>query len=173
MRRLEEDEVVRRVPRHVEAVERQRADRQQRAVVERDARVDRTGGMRGHRRPGQSHGLGIALRVVGVSVGVDDVRYRESLRRGPLGQHRRRVRGIDQDGGPSVAVAEEVAEVPVAAGADLFKNKLHDRIFYDPRGCAGPTPGHAAAQRRLRVGARTKIGPRGAWGGSTQQEREA
>ena len=136
MRRFVESQMVGGVAGYVQAFESQGADLQARAVVQVDVRVDGAGGMRSHGGAGQTHRFGVSLGVVGMPVRVDDVGHREPLRGGSLGHHARRIGWVDQDGGLRIAVAEHVAEVPVAAGSDLFKHKLHECIFYALRGRA-------------------------------------
>ena len=113
----------------MQALEGERADRQPVAVTERHGRVHRAGRMRCDGGAGQADRLGVPLRVVGVPVGVDDVRDRQPLRAGALDQHRGRVGRIDQDALLRLPVAQQVAEVPVAADAHLLEHQLHARIM--------------------------------------------
>jgi hypothetical protein len=82
--------------------------------------------MRRHRRPGQRDRLIVAVDVVGVTMGVDDVRDREVLFAGAIHQHFRRVRRVDQHRMPGLTIAQQVAEVAIAARAYLFEHELHD-----------------------------------------------
>ena len=63
---------------------------------------------------------------------IDDVRDRQPLVLAALDERFGRVRRVDQHALPGVPVAEQVAEVPVAAGADLFEDELHVRGFFPP-----------------------------------------
>ena len=63
--------------------------------------------------------------MIRVAVCVDDVGDRQSLVAGALDERFGRVRRVDQHALSGVPVAEQVAEVPVAAGTDLFEDELH------------------------------------------------
>src|SRR5688500_10653869 len=79
--------------------------------------------MSGKWRAGQPGRALIAVGVVGMAVGVDDVEDGEPLFARTLDERVRRIGGIDQDGLPRGPVAEEVAEVAVAAGPYLFEHQ--------------------------------------------------
>jgi hypothetical protein len=70
----------------------------------------------------------IAVHVIRVTVRIDHVLYDESLLGGPGDEGLGRVRGVDEHGALRRAIAEEIAEVAIAAGADLFEDKLHPAI---------------------------------------------
>ena len=70
----------------------------------------------------------VAVGVIGMTVRVDHVRHHQTLF-GRAGNERLwRVRGIDQDRASGGAIAEEIPEVPIAAGADLFEDQLHGAL---------------------------------------------
>jgi hypothetical protein len=83
----------------------------------------------GHRGRRQLRGLGVSVRVIRVPVRVDHVRDAQPLIAGALDEPFGRVRRVDQHAPPGVAVAEQVAEVPVAASTDLFEDELHVRVL--------------------------------------------
>src|SRR5262249_47108647 len=60
---------------------------------------------------------------------VDDVRDRQPLVGSALDECVRRVRRVDQHALSSLAVAEKVPEVPVAASTKLFEDELHAVTF--------------------------------------------
>ena len=70
----------------------------------------------------------VAVHVIGMTVGVDHVRHDQPLFGRPGHECVRRVPGIDQKGALRIAIAEEITEVPIAAGTDLFEDKLHAPI---------------------------------------------
>ena len=72
----------------------------------------------------------VAVRMIRMAVSINDVRDGERLRPGPFDEDLGRVRGIDEHRGPCFAVAEQVAEVAVAAGPNLFEDESHARDSY-------------------------------------------
>ena len=66
--------------------------------------------------------------MIRVPVCVDDMRDRQPLVPGTLDERFGRVRRVDQHALLGVPVAEQVAEVPVAAGSDLFEDELRVRV---------------------------------------------
>ena len=79
----------------------------------------------------ERHDLGIrelqhAAEVVGMPVRVDDVRHLKPLIAGSLDADIGRIRRVDEDRAARSTIAEEVGEVPVAPGAYLFEDELHD-----------------------------------------------
>jgi hypothetical protein len=75
-----------------------------------------------------NQGQGTGLNAT-VPVCVDHMRDRQPLAPGTLDEYFGRVRRVDQNALSGVPVAEHVAEVPVAAGTDLFEDKLHIRAL--------------------------------------------
>ena len=78
--------------------------------------------MRRDRRPGQLDRRGVPLRVVRMPVGVDDMGDGQPLVGGALDEHARRVRRVDQDPLPRLTIADQIPEVAVAAGPNLFED---------------------------------------------------
>ena len=72
----------------------------------------------------------VAVRMIRMAVGIDDVSDRERLRASPFDEDLRRIRRIDQHPGSGFAVTEQVAEVAIAAGSDLFEDESHLRLLY-------------------------------------------
>ncbi len=72
----------------------------------------------------------VAVRMIRMAVRIDDVSDRERLRAGTLDEDLRRIRGIDQHPGLRVAVSEQIAEVAIAADANLFEDESHLRLLY-------------------------------------------
>ena len=73
----------------------------------------------------QGDRLIIAVDVVRVPVGVDNVRHAEVLLPRALHQHLWGVRRVDQDRDLRLPVAEQVAKVAIASCADLFEDERH------------------------------------------------
>jgi hypothetical protein len=95
--------------------------------------LDRSVGAAGGAPVGQKRstrqltGPGVAVRVVGVAVGVDDQLHLETLGARsidePVGVEGR----IHQGRGPGAPIADEVAQVAIAARAVLFEDEVHAR----------------------------------------------
>jgi hypothetical protein len=81
--------------------------------------------VRGDHRAGHLHGVLVTVGVIGMAMRVDHVRHGQALVRCAGDEHVWRVRRIDQDSAPGGAIPEEIPKVPIAAGADLFEDKLH------------------------------------------------
>src|SRR5258706_13409780 len=112
--------------RYVEELEPEAADFQLLLIAQANIRTDQQRVREcSHPRCGELHGLGVTVRVIRVAVGVDDVRHRQLLIPASLDEHVRRVRWVDQYGVLGVPVPEYVAQVAVAAGADLFEDEPH------------------------------------------------
>ena len=76
---------------------------------------------RNRRGAGEAERLDVAPGVVRVAVGVDNMGHRERLRLRSFDQRHGLWRGVNEDSHPCVTIAQEIAEVAVAAGPDLFK----------------------------------------------------
>jgi hypothetical protein len=117
--------VIHRVAGRVEETEVERANRDRVAVVQPQIHMRRNIRVRRDRRLGQRHRLLVAVDVIRVPVGVDDVRDLHPLLARTLHERLGGVRRIDHDRLLRLPIAQQVAEIPVAAGPDLFEHQLH------------------------------------------------
>jgi hypothetical protein len=107
----------------VKALQPQRANTDVVPVAKREIRIEKWMGC----DPGlcHVHGPQVSIRVVGMAVRADHVRYSEPLLRCTAHELLGRIGRIDENSAPGGAISEQVPEVPVTTGADLFEYQLH------------------------------------------------
>src|SRR5215208_857042 len=105
--------MVRAVTWHVMDSEAQFANAQRGSILEANGRLHH--GVGGESSACQRQCPLVAVRMIRMAVRVDDVSHCERLGPGPLDEGLWRVRGIDEHRSPCFAIAEQVAEVAVAA----------------------------------------------------------
>ena len=125
MSRFEDRHVIRRVSRDMEKLQAERPDLQLITVCERHVWLRRRIRVRSDACAGRLFYRRITVDVILVSMSVEDVRNRQSLVAAALDKGLGRVRRVDDDPFSGSAIAKQVAEVPVAARANLFENQPH------------------------------------------------
>jgi hypothetical protein len=113
--------VVVAVARDVMSGQPQSPDGHRLTLVQRDGRAQR--GVRGQEGAGLLERPFVAVGVIGVTVGIDDVGNRQTLCVRALDEYLWGVRGINEHALTRVAVAKHVTEVAITAGANLLEDE--------------------------------------------------
>jgi hypothetical protein len=109
----------------MKTLQAERADGQLLSIGNRNVSAQWTPRMGGHARAGQFHHRGISVRVIGVTMSVDDHCDGQTLFPRALDERLRRVGRIDQHTLVGLAITQQVAEVTIATTSDLFEDETH------------------------------------------------